>query len=98
MKNVKSKLTGMLLAATVLSTSIVPTYAATVKYTFTKSGTLYGITTECKGFSGGVTAWAKVENNGKITYRAKHGVGYSKATATRNCSSGKVIRTGGYNY
>ncbi|WP_455720473.1 hypothetical protein [Agathobacter sp.] len=96
MKNVKRKLTGMLLAATVLSSSIVPTYAATVKYTFTKSGTLYGITTECKGFSGNVTAWARVENGGRKIYRSSRSYSSAKATATLNCTSGKVKRTGGY--
>ena len=96
MKNVKRKLTGMLLAATVLSSSIVPTYAATVKYTFTKSGSLYGITTECKGFPSYVTAWAKVENNNKKIYRASRNYSRAKATASLNCVSGTVTRTGGY--
>ena len=95
MKNVKRKLTGMLLAATVLSSSIVPTYAATVKYTF-KSGSLYGITTECKGFPSYVTAWAKVENNNKKIYRARRNYSSAKATASLNCVSGTVTRTGGY--
>ncbi len=96
MKNVKRKLTGMLLAATVLSSSIVPTYAATVKYTFTKSGTLYGITTECKGFSSSVTAWAQVENNQRRQYQSSRSYSSAKATAHLNCTDGIVTRTGGY--
>lgn len=96
LKRTRKRLIGSMLAAAVLVSNIVPTCAATVKYTFTKASSVYGITTQCSNFSGKVTAWAKVANNGKYTYSSRTGNKAATATAKRTCTSGTVSRTGGY--
>lgn len=97
-QNIKCRIAGVSLAAMLAVTSLVPASAATVKYTFTTSGNVYGITTQATGFSGKVSAWAKVSNNGKYVYKKTTGYKSAKATAKKTCTSGNVTRTGGCIY
>lgn len=73
-----------------------PASAATAKFTFTASGSRYGITTSCSGFSRYVTSYAKVANNGTYTQKSTRGYKSSSATAQKVCTSGTVNRTGWY--
>lgn len=92
----KKRIATIALTAVMIIGAALPASAATAKYTFTKSGNVYGITTSCTGFSSYVTAGAKVTNNGKYTQKSTRGYKSASATASRTCTSGTVTRDGWY--
>jgi|GEM_PF-2156674 len=97
-RGIKHRIAGVSLAAILAVASLVPASAATAKFNFTTSGNVYGITTTATGFSGNVSAWAKVSNNGKYVYSKITGYKSAQATAKKTCTSGNVSRTGGVIY
>lgn len=96
MSKIKSKIAAISVSAVMLAGSALPASAATAKFTFTASGSRYGITTSCSGFSRYVTSYAKVANNGTYTQKSTRGYKSSSATAQKVCTSGTVNRTGWY--
>lgn len=96
MNKIKKYITSVAMATLLIVGATMPTSAATVKFTFKTSGTNYGITTQSTGFSGYVTSYAKVENNGAYVQKSSRGYKTSAASATKNCTRGTIIRTGWY--
>lgn len=98
MRKIKKKTAIFALMATVLVTAAVPAYAQTVKWTFTESNNVYGITTTASGYSDYVTAWAKVLNTNTGTYKYSSNRASKSASATAKkyiSNSNYVYRTGG---
>lgn len=94
--NLKKKIVGFAFTTMILASSVIPTYAATAQFTFTRSGNNYGITTQASGYSGYVTAWAKVTNTGTYKYNSQRNRYAATATAVKTISkSSYVSRTGG---
>ena len=94
----KRKMTGILSAALLVASVATPAMAATQTFKFTRSGNTYGITSTASGFSGYVTAWAKVTNTntGVNTYNSNRGYKSASASATRTISNANYVnRTGG---
>lgn len=97
-QSIKHRIAGISLAAMLAVSSLAPASAATAKYNFTRSGNVFGITTQATGFSSYVTAWAKVSNNGKTVSAKATSYKSAKATAKKTCTSGTVTRNGGVIY
>lgn len=96
----KKRVAGLALAAIMLTTTAVPSSAATVRYSFTQRGNTYGITTAATEFPGYVTAWAKVTDmsSGKYNYKSNRGYKATSATATRVISNVKNVKRAGAAY
>lgn len=92
----KKKIASVLAAAVMAFSAVAPASAATLTTKFSQSGNVYGVTTECTGFSSYVTAHAQVSNGSQATYRNYRGYRSASVTATRTCYSGTVIQSGWY--
>lgn len=96
--DMKKKVTSLALAAVMLAGTAAPAYAATSRFTFTRSGNAYGIETRATNFPGYVTAWAKVtdKSNGGVTYRSNRAYKATSASAVRVIKkTSNVLRSGG---
>lgn len=94
-KMLSKKIVAALTVVTVCGGVAVPTQAATVKTIFTQNKTTYGIRTECTSFPGEVTAWAKVTNGSRKSYREKTGNHNASVEASLSRCTGTITRSGG---
>lgn len=95
--NVKKRIVGFALATIVLASSVIPTCAATVQFTFKRVGNTYGITTSASQYPGYVTVWAKVTNTntGAHSYKSSRNLKAASVTATKTISNSAYVRRQG---